>query len=376
MTTDQEQLFEALRISLWGGTPTTAISDAVRTELQAQAVDGLTAMAYPMGNQKYALAAHFVQMASVQKQAVELLQTASIPVIVLKGTASGIYYPVPFLRIYGDIDLMVPTKHYSEAISILKVNGWMQEGEVGQSNTALWKDSQLLELHHYPPEMDEVPEGAFMIPFMQAGFEDIQTGIIEQPRCEFPMLPWKQNGLELIWHFREHLYNGIGLRHAIDWMMFVNANLHTDEAYEEFRPVLEKAGLLTIAKSVARMCQIYLGLNETITWCTDVEEDICEDLMNFILEQGNFGRKKKYDKAAKVMSRYKTPLSFFKGMQKKGLREWSLVRKHPILRPLAWVYSFRQGSSLYLRKGGAKQLREDRERSLRRQELFDRLYGK
>ena len=189
------------------------------------------------------------------------------------------------------------------------------------------------------------------------------------------MLPWKQNGLELIWHFREHLYNGIGLRHAIDWMMFVNAKLHTKEEFAEFAPILEKSGLLTLAKSVARMCQLYLGLDPSIEWCGDVDESVCFGLMNFILEQGNFGHKKTDDKATKVMSRYRTPLSFFRRMQQKGLNEWKLVKGHPVLRPLAWIYSVRKGGRVYLRKGGLRKLRADRAENLRRRDMFDRLYG-
>lgn len=375
MTADQEQLFEVLRISLWGGIPMPAISDAVRTELQAQAVEGLTAMAYPMGKLKYALAAHFVQMASVQKQAVELLQTALIPVIVLKGTASGIYYPVPFLRSYGDIDLMVPTRCYNEAISILKVNGWVQQGEVGQSNTALWKDSQLLELHHYPPGMDEVPESAFMMPFMQAGLEDIQTGIIKQPRCEFPMLPWKQNGLELIWHFRVHLYNGIGIRHAIDWMMFVYRNLQDADSFAEFRPVLERSGLMTIAQTVTRMCVKYLGLPGSYVWCEAVDDSLCDELMAYILDQGNFGHKRMDDKAAKVLTKYRTPWAFLRGMQQKGTRDWPAAAKYPILRLFAWIYEGLQGLRLILSPGGRARFATDLVESRQRKALMDQLYG-
>ena len=376
MTADQEQLFEVLRVSLWGGKPTATISDTTRAELQAQTVDGLTAFAYPNGNQKYMLAAQFVQMANVQRKAIELLQAEDIPVVVLKGTASGIYYPVPFLRIYGDIDLMVPTKHYNEAISILKDNGWMQQGEVGQSNTALWKDNQLLELHHYPPGMDEVPEGAFMMPFMQAGFENIQTGIIDQPRCEFPMLPWKQNGLELIWHFRVHLYNGIGIRHAIDWMMFVYRNLQDADSFAEFKQVLEQSGLMTIAQTVTRMCVKYLGLPGSYVWCEAVDESLCDELMAFILDQGNFGHKRTDDKAAKVMTKYRTPWAFLRGMQQKGTRDWPAAQKYPILRPFAWIREGIQGLRLILSPGGRAKFATDLAESRQRKALMDQLYGK
>ncbi len=366
-------LFPILRAALWGGGAVPPLSSALRAELQAQAVEGLTAQLYP-GSLKYQLAAQFVWMAAAQADAVKLLQGADIPVVVLKGTAAGIYYPQPYLRTYGDIDLLVPPRCYEKALCLLRQNGYVQEGETGTSNTALWKSKFLFELHQFPAGMDTVPEGHWMIDFIHAGFNDIQTAVIEKPACSFPMLPWQQNGLELIWHFRVHLYNGIGLRHAIDWMMFVHRCVD-DAAFEHFKSVLERSGLLVLAKVVTRMCQLYLGLEESITWCRDVNEALCEDLMRFILDQGNFGHKRTDDKAAKVMTKYRTPLSFLKGMQQRGLYSWPALKKHPALRPFAWAYVGVQGVKQYLKPGGLKALKAARAENTQRRALFDQLYG-
>lgn len=372
----RNRLFEILRVALWGGdTQDKTVPGEVRSELQEQAVEGLTVLALNDESQlKYRQVAQFVWMAAAQTETIKLLENAHIPVIVLKGTASGIYYPEPYLRTYGDIDLMVQPLNYDAAIDLMRRHGYTQQGERGQSNTALWKGEFLFELHQYPAGMEDVPEGKFMLPFMQAGFSDIQTAIIEKPNCVFPMLPWQQNGLELIWHFRVHLYNGIGLRHAIDWMMFVHRCLD-DEAFASYKEVLEKSGLLVLAKTVTRMCQLYLGLEETITWCCDVRDDLCADLMDFILDQGNFGHKRQDDKAAKVMTKYRTPLSFLKGMQQKGLYSWPAAKERRILRPFAWVYVGVQGMKYYLRPGGFKKLKADQAENNQRRALFDQLYG-
>ena len=374
---DNKKLFDILITSLWGGAKqNTDISASIRQELQAQTVEGLTAEAYPdPGALKYRQAARFVWMAEAQVEAVRLIQDANIPVAVIKGTASGIYYPAPYLRTYGDIDLLVHPEHYARAICALKDGEWVQEGDVGRFHTALNKNGFLVELHQCPPGLDEVPEGEYIHQYLLSGLKDIQPGLIRQPNCSFPMLPWKQNGLELIWHFREHLYNGIGLRHAIDWMMFVHGCLD-DEAFLEYEPVLRKAGLLALAKAVARMCQLYLGLDEGIAWCRDVDDALCADLMDFIIEQGNFGHKRIDDKAAKVMTRYRTPFHFFKGMQQKGLYSWKAAREHTVLRPFAWVYVAVQGSRHYLTSGGLGQLRRDWREKKQREEMLDRLYGK
>ena len=376
MTEDIKQLFEILQHSLWDETKQNIeIPSSIRRELQAQAVESLTAYAYPdRDNLKYLQIARFVQMVRAQEEAVKLLQGADIPVVVIKGTAVGIYYPHPQLRTYGDIDLLVKPENYHGAIRALSEGGWHQAGEIGAYHTALFKENQLIELHQYPGGLDKLKGGVFIRQFLFSGFSNIQQCAISKPACSFPMLLWQQNGLELIWHFRVHLYNGIGLRHAIDWMMFVNACLD-DNSFQEYRPVLENAGLLTLAKTVARMCQLYLGLSETITWCFDVDDRICTDLMEFIMNQGNFGHKRLDDKAAKVLTKYRTARSFLKGMQNRGLHSWDAAKKYPILRPFAWLYTGIQGIKVLLKPEGRKKIREANIEKIQRRKLMDQLYG-
>ena len=376
MTKENIQLFEILRHSLWDGTQQDyEILPEIRMELRAQTVESLTAKAYPdQNNLKYYQTAKFIWMIREQTEAVDILESADIPVVVIKGTTAGVYYPQPQLRSYGDIDLLVQPEHYCDAVKILCAGGWQQNGDVGNYHTALYKNNQLIELHRYPGGIDNVKEGSYILQYMLSGFSNIQQGIIAQPACSFPMLPWQQNGLELIWHFRVHLYNGIGLRHVIDWMMFVNACLD-DKSFREYGPVLEKSGLLLLAKIVARMCQLYLGLPETITWCKDVDDTICTELMDFIMDQGNFGHKRFDDKAAKVLTKYRDPLSFLKGMQHRGLYSWPAARKHLFLRPFAWIYVGIQGARAYFSPEGRKKLNEAYAENLQRRKLFNHLYG-
>ena len=377
MTEENKQLLGILRHSLWdddrsGG----AIPDPIRTELCDQTVEGLTAIAYSdTQNLKYVQTARFVKMAHMQRDAIQQLQDARIPVAVIKGTAAGFYYPYPQLRTYGDIDLLVQPERYQEAVKVLCDGGWHQDGNIGSIHTPFNKNSERLELHQCPSGNENDKEGQYIHQFLLSGFSDIQEGVIEQGKCHFPMLPWQQNGLELIWHFRVHLNNGIGLRHAIDWMMFVN-NCLDDQAFREFKLVLKQAGLLVLAKAVTRMCQLYLGLTEEkITWCADVDDSLCDGLMDFIFEQGNFGTKRSDDRTTRTLTRYHSLSSFFAGMQKKGLHEWHAAQKHHILRPFAWLYAGIQGGKVFLMPSNIIKLRRATIESGRRKKLFDQLYG-
>ena len=377
MTEEKKQLLEILKCSLWeDGKQGEEIPDQIRKELCDQTVEGLTAIAYSdTQNLKYAQTARFAKMAHMQMEAVKWLQCENIPVVVIKGTAAGIYYPRPPLRTYGDIDLMVQPEHYHDAIEVLREGGWCQNGKIERNHTQLIKNSEMLELHQCRSEPGSDKESQFIYKYLLSGFSDIREGLIQQAQCRFPMLPWQQNGLELIWHFRVHLYNGIGLRHVIDWMMFVNACLD-DHAFLQYRSVLDQAGLLTLAKTLTRMCQLNLGLREKgITWCADADPSLCADLIAYVFDQGNFGGKRSDDKAVKVLTRYRCPFEFLIGMQKKGLREWSAAQKHPILRPFAWLHIGIEGVKMFLVPAGWKKLKKEYTESNQRKELFEQLYG-
>ena len=107
----------------------------------------------------------------------------------------------------------------------------------------------------------------------------------------FPMLPRLSNGLVLLDHLRHHLKTGLGLRLVIDWMMYVNAEVDDSFWETEFGVVAKEKGLDTLAKTVTRMCQLWLGLPETITWCADADEKLCGQLLDALFSSGNFGRK-------------------------------------------------------------------------------------
>ena len=122
------------------------------------------------------------------------------------------------------------------------------------------------------------------------------------------------------------------------------------------------------------MCQIYLGLDPSISWCSDADSDLCKEYMEFVLEQGNFGEKKQDDKATKVMTRYRNPTAIFKRLQQKRIDEWNVARKNRILELFAGVHLGIQVAHRYIRTRGLEQIIIDWKENKRRRKLFDKLY--
>ena len=376
MKVNKDAIFNIVKASLWSLECGELVFTAeIMEELRKQSIDGLAVAVNPENvNDKFLRAAKFAQMLSVQSDVINCIQQANIPVVVIKGTASGICYPSPYLRKYGDIDLLVHPDNYLKAIEVLKNSGCIQDGEMGTDVTAFNKSKNKIELHQRPPGLSRAKEGGYIHSYLLSGLDSIEYASFNQPKITFPMLPWKQNGLELIWHIREHLYNGVGLRQIIDWMMFAYRYLPTEDKYLEYNEILKKAGLEKLALTVTRMCQLYLGLDDNITWCKGVNDEVAKELMEYILDQGNFGIKRKDDKTVKALTRYRNPLSFFIALQRKGVREWKAAEKHAFLRPFAWIYVCSQGTQNYVRRDGRSHLLADLNENKRRKELFDQLY--
>lgn len=319
--------------------------------------------------------ARFTQIIYAQRHLTQLLEAANIPVAVMKGCAAAVYYPNPELRSMGDVDLLVKPESFQKAYQLMLDNGYVLHGEDnGKYHVALIKDNVLFELHRSPAGLRKDKYGEFIRAFMESGLDHIERKKIDE--CVFPILPWKQNGLELIWHIKQHLYNGLGLRQILDWMMFVDRVLD-DGHYGEFKEILKKSGLNKLAIVVTRMCQIYLGLRtEGISWCRTAKPSTCEALMNFIVQQGNFGSKmNQSDKVAKVLTGYDNPVKFFARLQEKGMEEWALAKRHAILRPFAWCYALVAGMRfLFGKKGAFKSMMHDVKLSRQRRKMLKELY--
>ncbi|MBO4355973.1 MAG: hypothetical protein J5850_03885, partial [Clostridia bacterium] len=134
-------------------------------------------------------------------------------------------------------------------------------------------------------------------------------------------------------------------------------------------PVLRKTGTEKLALTVTVMCQRYLGLREIVE---DTGIYPCEELMECIIENGNFGRKSGTGGKVAAFSFTSTDAgSFFKRLQKAGLSNWKAAKEHRILRPFAWIYqSFRIIGQLIKGKVTPKKFREQRKKGIERRKLI------
>ena len=124
----QMELIKLLKCSLFGENvePHEHVDwDAVLREAKAQTVAALAAGSIENGcSEDWDRAVirniyGFMRILHAQSDLIELFKAGDIPLIILKGTAAAMYYPVPERRAMGDIDFLVPQDQFDLALQLL-----------------------------------------------------------------------------------------------------------------------------------------------------------------------------------------------------------------------------------------------------------------
>lgn len=290
----------------------------------------------------------FHSVLKTQNHVITILDNSDIPVIILKGSAAAINYPHPENRCMGDIDILVSQDDFVKAYEVLSSNGYKPEQapEDLPRHICMFNESGVeVELHQYFSSSDNSVQNTKLDEML---FNAIPSRVITDV-CGYPasILPPLENGLVLLGHVNQHLSTGLGLRQIIDWMFFVEKYVD-DEFWENgFADATEMIGMKRLAILVTAMCQKYLGLEKDIHWPS--YEPVCDELMDYILNSGNFGRK--FDATEKITSgvlkQFRNPIHGLKEAQSRGLINWKASQKYPFLKPFAWCYQlgrwFRKG---------------------------------
>ena len=346
-----DQVLSLLRCALWGeenfslqAVPDVSLEDIIQ-ELKSQAVQFLVvdlliqedpgnADAYINSTAKNVI--RWCNLMELQQALCRQLSEASIPCVVAKGAAAALYYPQPSNRLIGDIDLLVKPEDFEKACQLIS-----QSAEfLGQTDrhTEYKQDNVTIELHRTFSALQDPQKRDLSDRRIFGAIETADAICLDD--YNFYSLPKVEHGLVLLEHISIHLEDGLGLRQILDWMMFAGQVLDDRFWHTEFAPLLREVGLETLAITATRMCQMYLGLSADLTWCADADEELCQYFMEYVLNQGNFGRKlqRGANRAVTVIGATGNLRSFFRLLQREGCRNWKATNRFPILKPFAWLY--------------------------------------
>ena len=271
MTQSETVLLSLIKKSLFGTDefiPADTDWNAVLKEAELQAVLGIVTAALPQEcpseiktkwqTTEYQRIAQQVRYWNAHDQLDQLLTEHKIPYVILKGAAAAMYYPIPSRRVMGDIDFLVPPEHFDTAKQILIENGYSPNHESIDRHIGFSKNHVSFELHRHFSYSDLYLEDAVLSGLSHAERKDVDGH-------HFPVLPVAENGLVLLAHLWSHLHSGVGMRQAIDWMMFVHAHLDDNLWNKAFSKLARDHGLEKLAITATQMCHQYFGL--PCSWC-------------------------------------------------------------------------------------------------------------
>ncbi len=331
LTEEQESFLHCLRAALFTG-ESFQLSDAVITEARQQAVLSLISTSVEV----YQIIAQNMGIAYEQREAGKAL--SPIPYVVLKGLAAAVYYPEPLRRALGDIDIIVRPEDFPTAYQALQSSGYSTADPLdGAGRHVHFKKNEItIELHRTYASLNTKAQEELLDTWIYEGIPNAVTGLVQGHR--FPMLPEPLNGLTLLAHISQHLEDGLGIRQIVDWVMYVDKRLR-DDAWPEFRRLTDRLGLTKLAMAAARLGQRYLGLSDSIMWCRSMNDQVSADLLQYVIDCANFGTKAPMSNTVRmVVAHSKGVGGLFRNLQLRGESNWNALKKHPYLKPFAWIY--------------------------------------
>lgn len=368
MTEAQKELLAALAAALFDNPPPNALSEEAREEAEAQAVYSLVCE----DEKTLQIVSRNMKIAWEQKKLVNCFSKANIPCVVLKGLAAAMYYPNPIRRSLGDIDIIVKPDDFPGAFIAMLEHGCTTEDsmEGSKRHAHFQKAGITIELHRNFAALNTRAAEELLDGWIFEAIPQAVTGSTGE--WSFPVLPEPLNGLTLLAHISQHLEGGLGLRQLIDWVMYVSREL-PDESWPAFQRMTEPLGLTQLAKTSARLGQLYLGLPEQHhRWCMDADAPVCEALLAYAFECGNFGKKAGMSNSVTMVLSHSDGLhGAFRNLQDCGERNWKAYQKHRWLKPFCWLYQIIRYARFGLkRKNALSNLKKDYASSKKRNELM------
>ncbi len=209
------------------------------------------------------------------------LNLAGIGHCIMKGISLASFYPMPELRISGDVDILIDPADEKKVMSFMEERNFVvtEREENAQNFTAKHPKAGLFEIHVklFDSEFDKyVLKGKF-------GVKESYDVMTTPDGSSFNILG-KNDGLyfaasHMIKHF---VKDGLGLRQISDWLLYVE-KYRNEVDMEGFNSVIHELGFEKFINA------IYSIGNEYFKMDFEAEYESPEDILSDMDEGGSFG---------------------------------------------------------------------------------------
>lgn len=272
----------------------------------------------------------------------ELSQTLSrngIDHIVMKGYVLRGYYPVPELRTFGDIDIVIRLEDRGKSDELLRSLGYQPEAD-WEPVFRYIKEVEYYEIHTEIMDVNVTDKTDYRGYFRDLWrYAEADGGHCYRFRPEFHFV-------YLLTHLAKHVTgSGAGVRMYLDVAAFLRHFVGSLD-WDWVRQELEKLRLTEFANIVLHMVQASFGVESPIP-LTTVEEETMRSFLEFTMAGGVFGRAERdsgaeslqwHSRGKETVSRTRTVLQRLFPPAKTIENRYTYLQDKPWLLPAAWVH--------------------------------------
>ena len=272
-----------------------------------------------------------------------LFEEEQIAAVLLKGSVTASYYPVPELRKSGDVDLFVSDQADPARIRVLLMQHGIKEQSKQHANHHISFDSPdgiTIEIH---TELIEQTGKKQLDSYVKAN-----RNICLQHRVKKEVMGIELYSFDdayqayflLIHMVEDFLRAGFGLKLLCDWVVVWNHGMEEGEKQTFLRLVTE-SGIYGFARMITAVCVQYLGLKEEpvafLMESEPIERMKVESFFCDVLEAEEFGRS---GKERMVVLQQGGLAGLVREFQHQVQLTYPNASKHWICMPVLWVMLF------------------------------------
>ena len=280
--------------------------------------------------------AGFAHRGALAELLLERLAENGIDHIVMKGYVLKEYYPVPELRTYGDIDIVIRPEDRQKCHELMLSLGYTVKTD-WEPVYSYRRPDELYELHTELMETD-VSEKADH----RAYFRDPWQHAVPEGDHRWQLEP-EYHFLYLLVHLAKHVRNGgAGVRLYLDLAVFIR---HFGDSLDWDRVAgeLEDMGLTAFAAAVLAFVGQYFGIESPLALSL-VEEALLEELAAQTMSGGVFGQDDR-DSGTSTLTAEKTGTPRIAVILKRLFpaaktieSRYTYLQGRPWLLPVAWIH--------------------------------------
>lgn len=195
----------------------------------------------------------------IEKEFALKMLERDIPVVVLKGSAFGVYYPKFETRECGDLDCYMLGKKDEGDVATVAIGGKMENG--GYKHSHLFYKGLTIENHQYLTSFDNTKNGIRTERLLQKLIkEDYNTMGDSCLLTPSPLF----NAFFLIKHANRHfIKEGINLRFLLDWFFLLKSEQHNID-WKQLFSMMKSCHIYNFACVMTALCVEWLGMKDLV----------------------------------------------------------------------------------------------------------------